>query len=204
MGAVTFDQRQWKRAIRFYQEESKKGEAETLNHAGSNLAYRAAQFTPVTSNASIRASLTGDQHLLAALTSIHLRHSGVGILKSPAFKEAMAALVKSRQGAKKYLRASWAPIVRAFNKKFRGGVNAKTESAYAKQTGIESSARPASPSHLVALMKWVNKQPNSHKAEGAEKIAEKALSQAFTFVIRDLLAYRPKQHGKIARKYSAK
>lgn len=178
--SLTLDLSEFTPRMEQYLQITKKTEADALNKKALDVAYRAASATPVATASSVRASLMRDPHLLAALTSLHVRATGRGILKSPLFKEEMEKLIKHRMGSKKYLRSGWAPVIEAFGGTFRGGASAK---------GIRSYARRATAVGLLAEIVWVTDQPNEAKAEGAEKIADQALQDAIDFVANDMAEY---------------
>src|SRR5581483_3943455 len=97
-------------ALRAYKAATGKDCAEILNRAGLNVAYRAAQNTPVASAATIRSQLDRG-HLKYALTALALKKRGIGALKSPKFAEEVARFVARRVSSARYLRAAWAQAI---------------------------------------------------------------------------------------------
>jgi len=196
-----FDLRQFDEAIFYRLETTDKALPEIINTAARNSAYRAAQFTPVATDATIRQSLTSNPHLLAALTSRYLAATGQGRLPAPQFKAAMQAYMRAKFGTKKYLRSGWAPCIRAMGGNFRGGVNQKAEDAYAKRSGrksgIHSSGRRATRMRLAALLIWITDQPTEAKAKSAEAIAFRALQKGIDFVADDMIKHAQEKLAKL-------
>lgn len=180
--------------MELYVQVCKSSEAEALNKKAADVAYRAAQFTPVATAQSIKASLNKDAHLLAALTSIRLKQTGRGILPKPQFRQAMGRFVKYRMGAKKYLRSGWAPLIEFFGRTFRGGASGAGTKAFFKKT--QSHGMRATPVMLVAELTWVTEQPTQSKADGAEAIAFTALQKAVDYVAEDMGTYIERQIAK--------
>lgn len=195
-----FDLRQFEEAIFYRLETTDKALPEIINTAARNAAYRAAQFTPVATDATIRASLA-KPHLLAALTSRHLRRAGIGKLPPGEFRAAMQAYLRAKLGTKKYLRSGWAPCIRAMGGNFRGGVNQKSEDAYGKKSGrksgIHSTGRRATRMRLAALLIWITDQPTDAKASSAEAIAFTALQKGIDFVADDMIRHAQEKLAKL-------
>lgn len=163
-----------------------------LNKAGGDVSLRAAQFTAVASKAAIRAGLRKDPHLLAALTSIRLQGQK---LKTPDFAAAMKKYEETRLGGWKYLRSGWAPAARAFDRKFRGGVNQKAENRH--KSGLRGYGKKATRLNLAARLAWITLQPSERKKEGAEKIAAEALQKALNFVGDDMVKHAQEKLAKL-------
>lgn len=201
MSDFKFDLRQFDEAIFYRMETTDKALPEIINTAAKNVAYRAAQFTPFASKASIRQSLMKRPNLLAALTSRYLRATGQGKLAPPQFKAAMEAYVNARSASSKYLRAGWAPCVRALGHNFKGGVNQKMEDEYTKLTGkptkIRSTASPAKRFRLAAILTWITLQPTAAKQASAERIAFAALQKGIDFVATDMIKHAQEKLAKL-------
>lgn len=200
MSDFKFDLRQFDEAIFYRMETTDKALPEIINTAARNAAYRAAQFTPVATDATIRQSLS-KPHLLAALTSRYLAAHGQGRLPPGQFKAAMEAYERAKLGTKKYLRSGWAPCIRAMGGGFRGGVNQKAEDAYTKKSGrksgIHSSGRRATRFRLAALLIWITDQPTDAKRASAEKIAFTALQKGIDFVADDMIRHAQEKLAKL-------
>ncbi len=189
---LTFDTREFTRALGLYAEATQKDEAEILNRAARNLAYRAAQNTPVAQAAEIKSGLFRDEHLRFALTSIALKKRGIGALKSPEFQKEVDRFVARRIASRRYLRAAWAPAIIALGGSFRG----------TKFKGIVGEAKKATARKLVAEILTLINQPDQSHAKGAEEIVAKALQKALDFVAQDMIQYADRKLSQTARKYS--
>lgn len=179
-------------ALRAYKAATRKDEADILNRAARNVAYRASQFTPRGNAARIRAGLMRDPHLRYALTAMALKRRGVGALKSPGFAKEVARFVSRRASSAGYLRAAYAEAIQQLGGTFRG----------AKFKGASGFANKASIGRLLAQIVAIVSQPTERQVRGAEEIGLKALNQAVKFVAEDMLAYSQQKLAQTARAHS--
>lgn len=180
-------------ALYQYERATKKDCVEILNRAALNIAYRAAQFTPVAEAADVRSQLFRDSHLVAALTSLSLKKRGIGRLPSPEFEREMKKFVTRRVGSRRYLRSGWAPAIVALGGSFKGSRLVK---------GIDGYGDRATAVSLLAEIAAIIDEPTDGKVEGAETIGEKALNEAVEFVTEDLLSYAQERLARTAQDHS--
>ncbi len=182
---VDFDTRLFSQALREYQDATQKDMVVVINRAARNVAYRAAQFTPVATAAKIRADLNKDGHLKYALTSIALKKKGIGKLKSPAFAREVELFVARRIASRTFLRSGWAPAVEALGGVFRGR-------KFGKGHGW---ATKATLHRLVSVI--------ANTVPGIEQVGTVALQGAINFVAEDMLEFANSLLFKRAKEHSA-
>ncbi len=181
-------------ALRAYKAATQKDEAEILNRAARNVAFRSASFSPKGNAGRIRASLTRDSHLRYALTAMALKKRGVGALKSPEFAKEVERFISRRASSANYLRAAWAKAIEELGGSFKG----------AKFRGAGGFANKATVSKLLAEVVAITSQPTTGKAAGAERIGAQALQEAVNFVADDMLTYSRQLMGATAQRFSSK
>lgn len=180
-------------ALYQYEAATGKDSADILNRAALNVAYRAAQFTPVATAAEIKSGLSGNEKMLAALTSISLRKRGIGVVSAPGFQKEMQNYLTRRVGSRRYLRSGWAPAIIALGGSFRGSKLSR---------GVDGYADKATPLQLLAEIGVIIDEAHAGKVEGAEKIGEKALVEAIDFVAEDMIEYSQDRLAKTAAAHS--
>jgi hypothetical protein len=181
---LVLDLKQMTRALNEYKEATGKDGATVLNRAGRNVAYRAAQFTPVATPARIRADLNSDPHLKYALTSLYLKKKGRGILKSPQFQYEVDKFVARRVASRAFLRSGWAEAIIHLGGTYRG-----------RRVGKGHGwAHTATASALATEI--------ANTVPGIEEMGTVALQGAINFVAEDMLGWAhsilartAKQHG---------
>lgn len=181
-------------AMRLWAQATQKDSVEILNRAARNVAYRAAQFTPVASAAEIKGELLKDPKMVYALTALSLKKQGIGMLPKGEMEKAVQAFIARRVGSRRYLRAGWAQAIIDLGGTFRGSK---------LQRGSESFANPATIVDLLAEIAWIVQEANEHKAEGAEEKVMPALQEALDFVAKDMIDYAQDRLAKTAAEYSA-
>lgn len=193
--SLSLNTSQFEQALRQYESATGKDMADVLNRAARNVAYRAAQNTPVASRAEIKSQLFRDEKLRYALTSIRLKKRGSGILKSPQFEREVEKMVAQRMGSSRYLRAMWKPAIEKFGGTYRGA---------APKHGNEGYGIPAVDglANIFAEIAAIINQPDSKHAAGAERVGMKALQAAIDFVAEDMLAYAQDRMEKTASKHN--
>lgn len=180
-------------ALDAYEQATGKDSVEILNRAGLNVAYRAAQFTPVADAADIRSGLLSDPHLVYALTALSLKKRGIGKLPAPEFQAAVAAFIAQRVASRRYLRSGWFDAIRDLGGTVRGD----------EFKGSHGFANKATVINLLTEIAWILDEANGVKAESAEDIGAKALQEALDFVAADMLEYAQEKLAKTAAQYSA-
>lgn len=190
---MDLDVRQFHRALKEYGEATGKDGAEVLNRAGRNVAYRAAQFTPIAPVARIKRAIMADPHLRYALTSIALKKRGVGVLKSPQFAKEVEALVGRRLASSRYLRSAWRAAVEKMGGTFRGSKKFK---------GAGGGATPATLHSLLTELVAQVSEPDSKRARSAEDVLIKPLQEALDFVAKDMENFAQKILAKRAKAHS--
>lgn len=190
---LDLDVSQFQRALKEYGEATGKDGAEILNRAGRNVAYRAAQFTPIAGVAKIRRALMSDPNLRYALTSIALRKTGgKQILRSPEFKKAVERFVSRRISSSRYLRAAWANAIEKMGGSFRGR----------RFKGTGGGARPATLHKLLTELVAQTIQPDDRHARSAENVGIKPLQEAIDFVAKDMIDFAQRLLAKRAKAHS--
>jgi hypothetical protein len=184
--SMDFETKNLQKAFRLYAKATQTDEADILNRAGRNIAFRAAGATPRSRSAKIKSELYGDGHLAWALTSIQLKKRGVGILKKPGFRKEVSRFVTQRASSAGYMRAGWSASIAAFGGKYKGKKNRKAN----------GDAKLATARHLVATL--------SNNATDIDKVGQDALRQAVAYVAADMRSYAEKKLAKRAREMSAR
>lgn len=183
---MSLDTRSFQKALQLYAKATRKDEVEILNRAGRNVAYRAAQKTPTTRAANIRAELKSDDHLAYALTSIMLKKKGVGILKKPQFRKEVSRFISQRAASAGYIRAGWAGAITALGGTYKGKKNRKN-------AGVGSKATVQ---RLIAEI--INTVP------GIDKVGVPALQEALRYVAADMKKYAERKMAQTAKQHSAR
>jgi hypothetical protein len=185
--SLTLDTRAFRAALHEYERATKKDEAEILNHAARNVAFRAAQRTPKADRSKIVAGLHKDPRLRFALTSLQLRKKGRGILKRGAFARAVRGFVGKRAASSGYIRVGWAPAIEQLGGSFRG------RKPRSKSPAAHGYGKPATPSRLFAVL--------ANMAVGSGAVGLPALQGALNFVAADMGNYARRKMQKTANKY---
>lgn len=184
---MPIDTREFTAAMREYGRATKKDEAEILNRAGRNVAFRAAQFTPQANPAKIKGDLARDNLAVKILAK---RGAFRGVPNSK-----RAELVRKLEAARirsiRYVRQGWANAILAFGGRpgRLGNVNSRSEAA--KGYGLKASAQ-----RLVAEL--------ANNSRGADKVGLEPLQKAIDFVAKDMLAFAQKKLAQTAAKFSAR
>lgn len=186
------DTTDFRAALRAYKIATKKDMVDVLNRAARNVAFRAASFTPKGNRNRIMRDLYKDPHLRYALTSLALRKTGVGILKSPQFQKEVDRFVARRAISAGYLRSGWAKAIQDLGGTFRG----------AKFKGASGYGDKATINKLIALVVNNTQHATPAGVQGAELIGNEAMQKAVAFVAEDMMDYARKLMGFTAKKYS--
>ena len=182
---IAYDTRLFNQALREYSKETGKDMVDVLNRAGKNIAFRAAQFTPAATIGKIKADLNRDPHLKYALTSLHLKKKGIGILPAPQFAKAVEQFVARRVASRAFLRSGWANAVEYLGGSWRGR-------RVGKGHGWATKAN---------VYRYITEIANT--VPGIEKVGTSALTKAIDFVSADMIDYAESLMVKRAREHSA-
>lgn len=180
---------------------SKKPEAEIVNKALKDVAFRSAQFTPKTTSAKVRSSLP--KEILFRIAAKHLSEKK-GKYTKEELRTTAARIAKRRRSGIGGVRAGWIPAIMALGGTYRGA-KAKPGGSAAKGT-----AKKAGLFRMAGLIRnsVVTTQFAKRTNTGAGNIgfAVNALRKAIVFVTNDRQAYAERKAGvgKVLRKYSDK
>lgn len=184
--------------------ETKKPEADIVNKAMKDVAFRAAQFTPKTSPGMIRRQLTLKREgLLVKLASIACNNKyGKHGWNRAQHSAMMLAIITRRVAGAAALRAGWIPAIIALGGSYRGAT-ARSGGSVAK-----GGAQKATIGRLIGVIKntAVTASGSKRTKRGAGEISKSvaALFQAVQFVTRDRMLYaeRKRAIGAVLEKHS--
>jgi len=185
---LTVSDKELQRSLQLYAAATRKDEADILNRAGKNIAFRAAQFTPRASASAILAELSKNANELAIkILSKRGRFKGVPIKER---QEIVKKFISARRKSAGYIRAGWGPAIVAF------GGNPTRLKLRPNSKFIIGFGKRATHRHLMAVL--------ANNARGAEKVARGPLRKAIAFVARDMASYARRKLGRTASKASSK
>jgi hypothetical protein len=187
--------REFQKALQAKMRATRKTEAEVLNHACRNVAFRAAQFTPKSSAAKIKAGFRND-NLLAKLASRNLKQRQGRFTRAEHTAEMRRIQTKATRSVGA-VRASWFGALTAMGANVRGRKPAPgTNSA-------RGGGKRATAGHLLASI-WsaiVTTNARGRKTSAAEIIPLRlALDKAVRFVTADTIAYAQKRIGQTLKR----
>jgi hypothetical protein len=180
---------------------SKKPEAEIINKALKDVAFRSAQFTPKTTPAKVRSSLP--KEILFRIAAKHLSEKQ-GKYTKEELRATAARIAKRRRSGIGGVRAGWIPAIMALGGTYRG---AKAKPGGSAKKG---TAKKAGLFRMAGLIRnsVITTQFATRTNTGAGNIqfAVDALRKAIVFVTNDRQAYANRKAGvgKVLRKYSDK
>ncbi len=177
---VKADMNRFTAALRRVKAQSRRSEAEIVNKALKDVAFRAASFTPKTTAGKIRGELLAD-NLLARLASASLKKRQGPFTRAEHTAE-MQRILKRRTGGVNALRAGWIPAITKFGGNFRG---AKMKTGGSASRG---TAKPATISHLAGFVRNAVRTTNHAGRQfgpGEIGVAVAALERAIVFVTQD-------------------
>ncbi len=193
--APTADMSRFRRVLHLVRATTGKAEAEIVNKALKDVAYRAASFTPKTSVGTIRAALGAD-NLLAKLASASLKRKQ-GKFTRAEHRAEMERIGKRRTRGVNALRAGWIPAIQRLGGSFRGAkLNAMGSAAH-------GTAKAATINHLSGyIQNAVRTTDHVGRQMGAGEIelAVHALDQAITSVTEDRENYAKKKMREALQK----
>jgi len=180
---------------------SKKPEAEIINKALKDVAFRSAQFTPKTTPAKVGSSLP--KEMLFRMAAKHLKEKQGKYTKAE-LRATAARIAKRRRSGIGGVRAGWIPAILALGGTYRG---AKEKPGGSAKKG---TAKKAGAFRMAGLIRnsVITTQFAKRTNTGAGNIdfAVAALRKAIVFVTNDRQAYADRKAGvgKVLRKYSDK
>lgn len=176
-------------------DETGKDEVAVLNKQILNLAYRAAQFTEVTAEATVRRQLS-DAKLLSSITAAYLRRKGITGLSKQQFQDECKKMLGRRVASTRFLRVGWKKAIEALGGSFRGKGDRGLDY-------LHGGAQKATLIDLLAEITWSVDEPDAKHAEGAENISETATLKALEFVTKDLIEHLDKRLEKRAKEFNS-
>jgi hypothetical protein len=180
---------------------SKKPEAEIINKALKDVAFRSAQFTPKTTPAKVRSSLP--KEILFRIAAKHLSEKQ-GKYTKQELRATAGRIAKRRRSGIGGVRAGWIPAIMALGGTYRGA-KAKPGGSAKKGTAKKAGAfRMAGLIRNSVITTQFAKRTNT--GAGNIQFAVDALRKAVVFVTNDRQAYAERKAGvgKVLRKYSDK
>jgi len=180
---------------------SKKPEAEIINKALKDVAFRSAQFTPKTTPAKVRSSLP--KEILFRIAAKHLSEKQ-GKYPKEYLRATAGRIAKRRRSGIGGVRAGWIPAIMALGGTYRGA-KAKPGGSAKKGTAKKAGAfRMAGLIRNSVITTQFAKRTNT--GAGNIQFAVDALRKAVVFVTNDRQAYAERKAGvgKVLSKYSDK
>ena len=173
--------------------QTKKPEADIVNRAMRDVAFRSASFTAKATASSVRDALTNQNiSLLASLAAIACNNKfGVKKWTRVQHKEMMKRVLTRRRTGLGALRAGWIPAIQALGGSYRG---AKLRAGSA----AKGTAKKATINSLFGVIKNTVVTKNYKGEEqgvGSINIAVDALGKAIRFVINDRQTYLDRKRG---------
>lgn len=196
---MSCDKRAFTAAVREIRAVTKRTEADILNRAARNVAYRAAQFTPKSSVSKIRASLRRGKLLIKLAASQLKREKGRYTRQEHI--DRMRKIEKKRTGNVTALRAGWAKGIIDMGGSFRGSKLRATGSAF------RGFGRKATPARLLAHLRnaVITTSTTGHQTGAGDiHFMEAALSRAIDLVAKENRAYAQRKIAQQLRRITAK
>ena len=167
--------------------QTKKPEADIVNRAMRDVAFRSASFTPKVSASTVNSALGGKNgRVLAGLAAVACNKKyGAKKWSSLQLKEMMATILKRRKSGLGALRAGWIPAIQALGGTYRG---AKLTAGSASK----GTAKKATINNLVGIIKnavFTRNYKGEKKGAGSIGVSIDALGKAVRFVVNDRQSY---------------
>ena len=180
---------------------SKKPEAEIINKALKDVAFRSAQFTPKTTPAKVGSSLP--RKMLFRMAAKHLKEKQGNYTKEE-LRATAARIAKRRRSGIGGVRAGWIPAILALGGTYRGAKEKPGGSAKKGTAKKAGAFRMAGLIRNSVITTQFSKRTNT--GAGDIQFAVDALRKAVVFVTNDRQAYADRKAGvgKVLRKYSDK
>jgi len=214
---LEIDTSQMTRALREYQDATKKDFAEVVNRAAVNVALRAAQFTKKADRGSIQAlenqpwwprfiakyfrdkgstfnkTVSGRKFGIDEKVKVRRFVKGSSYSKAEA-RQLSRRIIGSRIRAITFIRSGWIPAIRLL----APFAKVRLRVADAKQRGKDKGGATPAKAGINPTSFIMN------NAQGAGTVGDDALQKAVSFVASDMIAYARKKMSETARKHSAK
>lgn len=189
------DIRHFEQTLRRQLELTKRDESEEVLKRARNIAYKAAQDTPIEDSRQIRSDLIGNPKLLAKLTAIHIRKTrGPNAKLAPGeFRNEMLKFARARAASARYLRVGWRKSIEDLGGTFRGSKAAPPPEARNSPHGY--GKRPTL-KDLIALIVWQVDERTEKDVQATEAIAMKAIQSAIVREDKDLAEHIAKKISK--------
>jgi len=190
-------------ALRAVLMETKKPEAEIVNKALKDVAFRAASFTPKANPAEIRRKLTTGGILPAIAAKACNQKFGKRRWNRAQHQAMMKALLAKKSRGAGAIRAGWIPAITALGGKYRG---AKLMPGGSASRGTASRATISRLSGMIRNA-VITRNARGREFGGADiAIAVNALDKAIGFVSADRESYlaRKRAIGRVLTKHSDK
>jgi len=173
--------------------QTKKPEADIVNRAMRDVAFRSASFTPKATASSVNSALGGKSgRVLAGLAAVACNKKfGEKKWSRVQHKEMMGRVLTRRKAGLGALRAGWIPAIQALGGSYRG---AKLRAGSA----AKGTAKKATINSLFGVIKNTVVTKNYKGEEqgvGSINIAVDALGKAIRFVINDRQTYLDRKRG---------
>jgi len=173
--------------------QTKKPEADIVNRAMRDVAFRSASFTPKATASSVNSALGGKSgRVLAGLAAMACNKKyGEKKWSRVQPKEMMAKILKRRKSGIGALRAGWIPAIQALGGSYRG---AKLASGSASK----GTAKKATINNLVGVIKnavFTRNNKGEKTGVGNIAVASDALGKAIRFVVNDRQTYLDRKRG---------
>ena len=180
---------------------SKKPQAEIINKALKDVAFRSAQFTPKTTPAKVGSSLP--REMLLRMAAKHLKEKQGKYTKAE-LRTTAARISKRRRSGIGGVRAGWIPAILALGGTYRGAKEKPGGSAKKGTAKKAGAFRMAGLIRNSVITTQFAKRTNT--GAGNIEFAVAALRKAIVFVTNDRQAYADRKAGvgKVLRKYSDK
>jgi hypothetical protein len=181
------DLSKFRAALLAVKNQTKKPEADIVNRAMRDVAFRSASFTPKVSASTVNSGLGGKNGRVLAGLAVVACNKKYGAKKwsSLQLKEMMATILKRRKSGLGALRAGWIPAIQALGGSYKG---AKLRAGSASQ----GTAKKATINNLVGVIKnavFTSNNKGEKKGAGSIGVSIDALGKAVRFVTDDKISH---------------
>lgn len=198
------DLSKFRAALLAVKNQTKKPEADIVNRAMRDVAFRSASFTPKGSVSTIISTLKGGKNnlLLWLATQACNNKFGIKQWKKKDRRKMAQAIYKRRKSGVGALRAGWIPAIQALGGSYKG---AKLRAGSASK----GTAKKATIGKLVGIIKnavFTQNYKGEKMGAGSIKVSIDGLRKAVQFVTSDRQAYleRKKKISKVLKENSDK
>jgi hypothetical protein len=190
---MAVDLSKFRAALVAVKNQTKKPEADIVNRAMRDVAFRSASFTPKATASSINSALGGKTgRVLAGLAAVACNKKyGEKKWSRVQHKEMMAKILNRRKSGIGALRAGWIPAIQALGGSYRW---AKLRAGSASK----GTAKKATINNLVGVIKnavFTRNYKGEKTGVGNIAMASNALGKAIRFVVNDRQTYLDRKRG---------